>query len=103
MRYAKSGIFSAWYVSAAVALLMPSLGAAKGPIERIEVVEGATPVVSIDGPAAREFTIWSGPGTLTGLGAKAVMSTSSGDLARMGRRRRHAAGRVAGLQYLLSL
>jgi hypothetical protein len=82
MRYAKSGISSAWYVSAAIALLMPAPGAAKSAIERIEVTEGGVRVVSIDGPTAREFTIWSGPGTLTGLAEKAVMSTSSGDLAQ---------------------
>jgi hypothetical protein len=82
MRRVQSGISSGWYFSAAFALLMPAVGAAKSHIESIEVTEGETRVVSIDGPTAREFTIWSGPGTLTGLGEKAVMSTSAGDLAQ---------------------
>lgn len=66
MRRARSENLIGWYLSAAAALLLPVLAAAKSPIERIEVAEGEKRVLSIDGVTAREFTLWSGPGTKSG-------------------------------------
>jgi hypothetical protein len=65
MKRTKSGHSSGWYLSAAIALLAPSLGVAKSHVERIDVTWGDTPLLSIEGPTAREFTIWSGPLTTT--------------------------------------
>jgi hypothetical protein len=81
MRRSKTGLSSGWCVSAVFALLVPALCAGKGRIDRIDVTESGTRILSIEGPSAREFTIWSGPGTLVTTAGTSSMSTSSGDFA----------------------
>jgi hypothetical protein len=82
MQRAISGKATGWYLSAAFALLVPALCAAKSEIARIEVAEDGANVVSIGGTTARDFTIWSGHGTLMTSGGVSTMPTSSRDFAQ---------------------
>jgi hypothetical protein len=67
----------------ALLLLLTCVGAcaAKSPLARIEISRGADLVASIEGETAREFTIWSGPGTSVTADGVTAMSLTPGDIA----------------------
>ncbi|HET8696235.1 MAG TPA: hypothetical protein VFO94_02040, partial [Gammaproteobacteria bacterium] len=44
-------------------LALPAIANAKGETTRIEIARGAATVLELEAEAARDFTIWSGPGT----------------------------------------
>ena len=73
-----------WLFAAFVVLpiLLPARVEAKSPIGRIEVAEGEARIVSIDGPTARAFTLWSGPGTGNEKPVKASLNDADDDFAQ---------------------
>lgn len=66
---------------AGVLLLLTGVCAAKSPVARIEVVQGGASLVRIEGAPAREFTIWSGPGTSSGPEGATGLAVGEADIA----------------------
>jgi len=61
---------------------LPLLAAAKGETTRIEIAHKKKPFVTLNGPAtAGQFTIWSGPGTESGLPGAEQPTSSEEDFA----------------------
>jgi hypothetical protein len=73
------------YLKVALVFLVGTLAGggtceAKSQVTRIEVIRGKAPLVTIEAPVAGEFTIWTGPGTVS-TGGDAQKSTHEGDIA----------------------